>query len=176
MSAFSEANVAAAIQRIPLMSSKDLRDLRERASGQNIQPLVDACDLALEGRPIEYSQDDARRFEAQALEVVGMDLTSCIRHAFTKTLPPSPDEVRILRWLAANPGGAYKDAVRDLGNDGLSLWIGHLVYDRFGCFRGLMRSGEDQSSLLLEKDRSGESVRYRLRPETETVFRELGII
>lgn len=176
MSALSEKHVAAAIGRLPEMSNKDIRELRTRAEGQGLGTLLEACDEELAGRPIEFTGDAAKTFDAQAREVADMNLADAIRHAFRHALAPSPEEVELLRWFAANPGGSYQAAVRALGNEGLGLWIGHLVYDRYGCFRKFLTAGEDQSSVLLEKDRSGGSVCYRLKPEAEAVFRELAII
>jgi hypothetical protein len=176
VSAFSEKHVAAAIARLPSMSTKEIRELRARAEGQRLGTLLEACDEQLASRPIEFSADAAKAFEAQAKDVADLDLAGAIRHAFTRAVPPTRDEVELLRWFATNPGGSYQAAVKDLGNEGLGLWIGHLVYDRYGCFRKFLKPIEDQSSVLLEKDRSGDSVRYRLRPEAEAVFREIGII
>jgi hypothetical protein len=176
MNPFSDKHVAAAIARLPDMSTKEIRELRTRAEGQGLGQLLEACDEQLASRPIEFSADAAKAFEAQARDVAELDLAGAIRHAFTRAMPPSRDEIELLRWFAANPGGSYQSAVKDLGNEGLGLWIGHLVYDRYGCFRKFLKPTEDQSSVLLEKDRSGGSVRYRLRPEAEAVFRDLGIL
>ena len=111
-----------------------------------------------------------------AAQVLDLDLASAIRVAFTTVQPPDPDEVRAVRWIAANPGGTYQEAERAFGKGHLALIIGHLVYERFGCFRRFMVSGEDQSSVLIEKDRTGGRVRYTLKPEARAVFSEIGLI
>lgn len=175
MSAFSEKHVTAAMARLPSMSTKDIRDLRARAEGLGLGLLLEACDEELATRPIEFTADAAKAFEAQAKDVADMDLADAIRHAFARAMPPTPDEVALLKWFAANPGGSYQAAVKALGNEGLSLWIGHLVYDRYGCFRKFLKVGEEQSSLLLDRVQDG-GVCYRLKPEAEAVFRELGVI
>jgi hypothetical protein len=112
MSAFSEKHVAAAIGRLPEMSNKDIRELRKRAEGQGLGVLLEACDEELTGRPIEFTGDAAKTFDAQAREVVDMSLADAIRHAFTHAPSPSPDEIQLLRWFAANPGGSYQAAVK----------------------------------------------------------------
>jgi hypothetical protein len=111
-----------------------------------------------------------------AVGVRDMELVDAIRYAFTAVLPPSDYEIKFLHWVIAHPGGSYQDALKAYGKGDLSLTIGHLVYDRYGCFRKFMQDGEDQSSVLLHKDRTGESVRYTLRHEAEQVFKELQIV
>ena len=53
--------------------------------------------------------------------------------------------------------------------------MGHLVYERYGCFKKFFEPGEDQSSVLILKDRAG-GVRYTMRPEFRAVMSELGVI
>ena len=105
-----------------------------------------------------------------------MDLVAAIRHAFTKFFPPAFEEVTVSRQIAEHPGISYQDLLDSYGKGDLSLVIGHLVYNRYGCFRKFMKDGEDQSSVLILKDRTGNSVRYRLRAEAESVLRDIGII
>ena len=105
-----------------------------------------------------------------------MDLVAAIRHAFTKFFPPAFEEVTVSRQIAEHPGISYQDLLDSYGKGDLSLVIGHLVYNRYGCFRQFMKDGEDQSSVLILKDRTGNSVRYRLRAEAESVLRDIGII
>lgn len=174
----TEKHIAAAIERLPKQATKDVKVLRERAErmGQTALKLVAACDAELKSRPIEFSQEQAISFEAMAEQVKDLDLYAAIGHAFTKARLPSPEEEQIIRWMAANPGGSYDEARKAYGKGDLSLVIGHLVYDRYGCFKKFMKAGEDQSSVLISKDRSGESVRYTLKPEALAVFREIGVI
>jgi hypothetical protein len=111
-----------------------------------------------------------------AEQVKDMNLTEAIRYAFTVARRAGPDEIRCLRWMAANPGASFQAALAAYGKGDLGLLIGHLVYDRYGCFKRFLQTGEDQSSVLIEKDRSSGSVRYTLRPEALEVFRELGLV
>jgi hypothetical protein len=111
-----------------------------------------------------------------AEQVKDLDLYRAIGHAFTAARPPSREEEFILRWVAANPGRTYDEARKAYGKGDLGLVIGHLVYDRYGCFRKFMMPGEDQSSVLILKDRTGDSVRYTLKPEALAVFREIGVV
>lgn len=109
-------------------------------------------------------------------DVAGMSLVDAIIHAFTSVRPPGLEEIRVLRWLAANPGGSYEQALAAYGKGDLALVIGHLVYDRYGCFRQFLEGHEDQSSVLINKDRSGGSVKYTLKPETIQTFAHLGVL
>jgi hypothetical protein len=159
-----------------VQAAKDVKAVRERAAQKGLITLVEACDTELKSRPIEFSQEQAISFGARAEEVENLDLYAAIGHAFTKARLLSPEEEKIIRWMSDNPGGAYDEARRAYGKCDLSLVIGHLVYDRYGCFRKFMVPGEDQSSVLISKDRSGESVRYTLKPEALAVFKEIGVI
>jgi hypothetical protein len=157
VSVFSDNNIAAALARIPSMASRDIKTLKDRAVAQGLTRLVEACEAELSRRPFAFSREHAVSFERMAVEVQDMELLDAIRHAFRDVLPPSEDEVRFLRWIAAHPGGSYQEAVTAYGKGDLGLTIGHLVYDRYGCFKKFMQPGEDQSSVLLHKDRMGEA-------------------
>lgn len=172
----TDKHVAAAIARLPKQATKDVRAMRERGAQMGRTDLVEACDAELKSRPIEFSQEQAISFEAMAEQVKDLDLYAAIGHAFTKARLPSPEEEIVIRWMAANPGGSYDEARTAYGKGDLSLVIGHLVYDRYGCFKKFMKPGEDQSSVLIFKDYSGESVRYTLKPEALAVFKEIGVI
>lgn len=150
--------------------------MRERAIVLRIPDLVEACDAELLARPFDFSQDKAAAFDQMATQVQDLDLAAAIRVAFTKVQPPSQEEIRVLRWMAANPGSTYQEAERAHGKGDLGLVIGHLVYERYGCFRRFMVPTEDQSSVLIQKDRAGGRVKYTLRPEARAVFSEIGII
>ena len=176
MSASSPDNICKAIARLPIQSSEEVKRVRGQAAKMNITALVEACDAELQGRPFDISGDKAIAFDRMAAQVRDLDLAAAIKVAFTTVQPPNPDEVRVLRWIAANPGGSYQDAERAHGKGDLALVIGHLVYERFGCFRRFMVSGDDQSSVLIEKDRTGGRVRYTLKPEAHAVFCAIGLI
>ena len=150
--------------------------MRGQADRLGIKTLVEACDAELQTRPFDISQDKAIAFDRMSEHVRDLDLAAAIRVAFTTVQPPNLDEVRVLRWIAANPSGTYQDAERAHGKGDLALIIGHLVYERFGCFRRFMVPGDDQSSVLIQKDRTGGRVRYTLKPEAYAVFSEIGVI
>lgn len=150
--------------------------MRGQAVRLEITMLVEACDAELQARPFDISQDKAIAFDRMSERVRDLDLAAAIKVAFTAVQPPNLDEVRVLRWIAANPGGTYQDAERAHGKGDLALIIGHLVYERFGCFRRFMVPGDDQSSVLIQKDRAGGRVRYTLKPEAHAVFSEIGVL
>jgi hypothetical protein len=176
MSAFGEKQVQAAIDRLPGLSSKDVREQRKRAETKGLEKLKVACDEELARRPFEFSQEHIASFENMAKQVLNMSLVDAIRYAFTHVKPADEDEVRCLQIIAAKPGATYKESSKDFGKGHLSLVLGHLVYERYGCFRKFLQPTEDQSSVLISKDYSGESVRYTLKPEAAAVFRELNIL
>ena len=176
MNAFADKHVATAIARLPKMPSDQVKSLRDTARVKGLDSLFSACEAELAKRPFSFTADNAARFEQMAVAVGDMSLVEAMRFAFSKEMTANPDEARILRWIAANPGGTYEDALKAYGKGDLSLVIGHLVYHRYGCFRRFVDPGEDQSSVLLRKDRTQGSVRYWLKPEAEAIFRELGII
>lgn len=176
MTPFSETNVSAAISRLATMASKDVREMRLRGSKAGLPRLIEACDLELAARPFDYTADLAWKFEKMAEQVVDMDLPEAIKYAFGRGLTARDYEVRLLRWIAAHPGATYQEVAAAYGKRDLTLVIGHLVYDRYGAFRNFLQPGEDQSSVLLRKDRAGNSVRYWLRPEAAGVLLELGVL
>lgn len=162
---FEDKHVAAAIARLTTMSTASIHDLKERASTQQLEALVVACDEELALRPIAFSANDAASHARMAEAVVDLDLVDTIAVAFSKVLPANEVEIELLRWIAANPGATYQDAVTMRGKGDVGLIIGHLVYERFGCFRRFVKPKSDLSSLLINKDRSGPSVRYSLNAE-----------
>lgn len=172
---FSPARIAAKIEEMPHLSSKDIRVLRQRGEERGLAELIAACDQELARRPMEYDGKTALKMMEAEEHVAGFDLPTATRYAFT-AFPASKPESRILAWLAANPGTSHADLIPIYGKGDLSLAVGHLVYDRMGCFAKFVTDAtDDKSSVLIEKDRSGPSVRYTLRPEVIPVFRELGL-
>lgn len=176
MNTSSPENIRKAIARLPVQSSADVKRVRAQAVRMKIATLVEACDAELLVRPFDISQDKAIAFDRMAAQVEDLDLAAAIRVAFTTVLPPNQDEIEVLRWIATNPGGSYQDAERAHGKGDLALIIGHLVYERFGCFRRFMVPGDDQSSVLIHKDRAEGRVRYTLKPEAQAVFAEIEVI
>ena len=173
---FSDKHVADAIGRLPRMATADISDLLRRAKVQGIAALQAACEAELASRPFSFTRQQGADFDAMARAVTGMSLPEAIRYAFTEVCPANDEEIAVLRWLAEHPGGSFQDCGRHLGKGNLGLVIGHLVYHRYGCFRAFITDRNDQSSVLLRKDRSGGQVRYWLMPEAEAVFRDLGVI
>jgi len=176
LSVFSEKNIAGAMARLPKMASKDVTALLARAKSNSLRALEAACEAELARRPFAFTAADAASFEVMANDVRDMDLPAAIRHAFTKVRPADAEEARILAWIAAHPGASFQDILKVHRKGDLGLVIGHLVYFRYGCFRQFIREGEDDSSVLLTKDRTGKSVCYTLQPEAVEVFHEIGLI
>ena len=176
MGAFDEKHIARAIERLPTMASREIRDLSDRAERQDLARLRDACERELALRPIDLSAVDAEAHARMATEVADLDLVATIGVAFSKVRPPSDEELQFLQWIAGNPGGTYQEALAVRGKGDVGLLIGHLVYDRFGCFRRFVETGEDLSSLLLIKDRSGPSVRYTLKADALEGLRLAGVL
>ena len=174
--AFGPKHVAAAIARLPSLATKELEALLARATSAQLDDLATACRDELSVRPVELSAEAAVAHQRMAEQVRDMSLAEAVRHAFTKVRPPNEDELRFLRWVASNPGGTFKEAEKLHGKGDLGLVIGHIVYDRFGCFRQFMSDQSDQSSVLLIKERSGPSVRYTLRPEVAAALADVEAI
>lgn len=173
---FSPALVQKAIERLAIQASSEIKLVRKAATAKGLSDLVAACDEELGRRPYDVDADTAVSIQRSEEETEGMTLAEAVRHAFTKVRPPSDDEVRYLRWQAVNPGGSYAEAVKVYGKGDLGLCIGHLVYDRYGCFRRFIDDKEDQSSVLIEKVRGQGSVRYTLRPEVQQALQAIGVV
>lgn len=176
MTAYDEKHVQGAIGRLPGMASKDIRDLRGRGVEQGLLSLVVACDLELAARPIEFSAIDAASHVEMAAAVSGLDFVDTVAAAFSRVRRPSEDEYGFLQWVYNHPGGSYQEAVVERGKGDVGLLIGHLIYDRFGCFRQFVKEGQDLSSLLLIKERSGPSVRYTLRDDAREGLQRAGVL
>ena len=176
MNVFADKHVAAAISRLPQSASAYIKMLLERARSNGIIALQVACEAELAKRPKPYSGDDAKRFDAMATATQDMSLVEAIRYAFGVEQLANPDEVRIIRAIAAHPGISFKDLDTEYGGPALSLSIGHLVYYRYGCFRRFHDRGTEMSRILLSVETVGGRVRYGLKPEAELVFHELKII
>lgn len=176
MTAYEDKHVQAAIGRLPGMATKDIRELRGRGAEQGLTALVEACDLELAARPVEFNAIDAASHVEMAAAVSGLDFVDTIAAAFSKIRPPNEDEHGFLHWVSNNPGGTYQEAVVERGKGDVGLLIGHLIYDRFGCFRRFVKEGQDLSSLLLIKERSGPSVRYTLRDDAREGLQRAGVL
>lgn len=176
MAAFDDKHVQAAIARLPAMATKGIRELKSRAEAQELSALVAACDAELAARPVDFSAGEAVDHLAMAEATHGMDFTDAVSVAFSKVRPPSEVEHAFLTWIADHPGASYEEAVVQRGKGDAGLLIGHLIYDRFGCFRRFVAEGADLSSLMLIKDRSGPSVKYTLRDEAREGLKRAGVL
>ena len=172
---YSTANVDRAIDRLPSLATKDIRDQLDRATSRGIERLAEACRRELGLRPVEMNGDVARRHAETAERMRGMSLADVTRMAFTEQ-PPSWQELKILKVIAADPGITFAKLQEITAMRDLSLAVGHLAHDRFGFFRGHIEAEKDQSSVLILKDNNSPSVTYRLKPEVEAVLRDLGIV
>jgi hypothetical protein len=177
---FSEENIARAVDRVPGQPSATLRDIRIRAMNhdrpETVAALIAAIDAELDGRPVDVDGPAAERNAVWAREADGLTLTDAVRYAFGTAREASDEERRMLPILAATPGIAYQAWASAYGKRDLSLVMGHLVHDRYGCFRHLRQEGEDQSEVLIRKETVKGRKHYWLRPEAEAVFRELGLV
>lgn len=176
MAAFDDKHVKAAIARLPAMATNGIRELRSRAKAQGLAALVVACDAELEARPVDFSADEAVDHLVMAEATEGLALADAVAVAFSKIRPPSEVEHAFLTWIAEHPGASYEEAVAQRGKGDVGLLIDHLIYDRFGCFRRFVAKGNDLSSLMLVKDRSGRSVTYTLRDEAREGLKRAGVL
>lgn len=175
MSIFSEKHVGAAIDRLPRMATQQIASLLVTARIQGLQLLTTACEAELALRPVPFTDDMAKRFDQMAKAVAGAPLHEAIQHAFAVELPVRDYELKIIRKIASEPGILFRELEAHYGKRDTSLVIGHLVYDRFGCFRHLLGLGEAQSDLLLVREKTPAGVRYWLRDEAEQAYRSLGL-
>ena len=176
MAAFGEKQIQAAIARLGGMGSKEIRELRARGESQNLTDFVAACDAELASRPVEFSQVAGADFPRMEAAVRDLDLVRTIRYAFTDGRRASAEELRFLQWIALHPGASHAETLAFYGKGDLALMIGHLAYDRYGCFRKFMTPGGRQSGVLLDRDTSGPSVRYQLKPEAVQALTEIGVL
>jgi len=176
MSAFSTKHVDEAVLRLPIYATDHILMLLQRAREQGIARLADACEAELKLRPIPFTKEMAARSDDMAKAVTSMSLVQVIRHAFSDAEPVRDYEQRLIRCIAAKPSITYRELEVAYGKGDAGLVIGHLVYDRFGCFRHLLHEAQLMSDLLVHREKSTEGVRYYLKPEAEMAFRELGII
>jgi hypothetical protein len=175
--AYSSANVAKAIERVPRMGSTEIEELGARAASRGFEELRDACALELSLRgPARIAGEDAPLHDDWRREVEPLGLAQTIEYAFGLAAPATEAETSIVRLIAETPGITHAALGAAYGKRDLSLVMGHFVNDRHGCFRKWLADEEDQSGVLFRKDRSGRSVRYWLKPETETAFRQIGLI
>ncbi|MBK0401210.1 hypothetical protein H0I76_18580 [Limibaculum sp. M0105] len=177
---FSEKNIKNARDRIPSTSTKRLREWRERAksadSAGHLMDFIAAIDDELEARPIDVDGDAAEANATWAREAAGMTLADAVRYGFGQARPPSSKERLLLKILAEHPGISAEECTRLFNNEGMGLYLGHLVYERYGCFRHLLPGHKDQSSVLVRKEKIAGRQHYWLRPEVKAALEELDVV
>jgi hypothetical protein len=171
----SKDQMEAAIRRVAGQSNSEIRRVRENAVRLGAQELVDACDAELQLRgSVVWDASQAARAREQADRVAGWSLEKVIHAAFTD-LPARDEELALLRVIQANPGAQFGQIEEAFGRRDTALIAGHLVYERLGFFRQFLEEEDDQSSILLIKERVAGRITWRLKPETERVLCELGV-
>jgi hypothetical protein len=169
------AQVEAAIAKLPRQSNVSIEQVLANAQRLKIDALAEACREELRTRgSLVLTTADAERIAEIESRVADLALREVIEIAF-REVPAKPEEILILRSIAAHPGTSYRELLKIYGRNDLSLVIGHLAYYRFGYFRPFLR-GNLQSDLLLEREGSPAGVRYSLRPEALEAFISLGIL
>jgi len=167
--------IQSAISRLPQQASSAVTQVLANARRAKLAPLIEACEAELKLRgSLTMSAPDAARAAEVSVRVAGLPADEVIATAF-REIPPKPEESVILRWIGEHPGTSYKELAAVYPKGDLSLVIGHLVYHRFGYFRGLLAGGA-QSDLLLDRDSTGKSIRYTLRPDAATAFASIGLL
>jgi hypothetical protein len=176
MKAFSPENIQKAQARIPEMSSAAIEALRATAIHRGIVELADACEAELKARPILFDAQTARNSAEMERAVEDFQLYDAVSYAFGRARAPSPEELLVLRMIYELPGISYKEIMKVYRKRDLSLVIGHLVYDRFGCFKKFVKPDQMQTDALFERETTAAGMTYRLRPEVAAALRDSGII
>jgi hypothetical protein len=172
----SKDQIEAAVRRVAGQSNNEIRRVRENAVRHGAQELVDACDveLRLRGSSV-WDAAQATKAQEQATRVAGWQLEDVIRAAFSE-LPARDYEIDLFRVIANNPGAPFALIETKFGRNDTALIAGHFVYERLGFFRQFLDGENDQSSILMFKDHVDGRVTWCLKPETERVLRELGVL
>jgi hypothetical protein len=174
----SSKQIEAAIARLPGQSNAAIARVLQNAQRYAAHELVQACQAELAARgSLQMSEEQARQAAAAQVKAKDKDLREVIEIAF-RDVPLYPEEDWILRELVAHPGIRYADLekayIARFNKNDLSLTVGHLVYNRFGYFRHLIR-GEIQSDLLIQRG-NDNGITYRLRAEALDAFRTLNLV
>jgi hypothetical protein len=174
MPPFDAKHVKDAIGRVPGQSNQQIETVLAQARTKSIASLSDVCEQELRLRgSLKLNAEDAARAAAISLTVQDKTPAEIIELAFAQ-VPPDDKERRLLVWLAGHPGATYQEAAKAYGKGDLSLVIGNLMFKRFGYFK-LLIAGATQSDVLIQRDKSGTSVRYTLVPEFAAALQALGI-
>lgn len=132
MPPFDPENVRAAIPQVPSWGTERIKQVLQRARDKNISALVEACEEELQIRgPKSLSDREAADAREISRTLAGKRLEEVIELAFGYR-EADADEIRVIQWIAANPGTSYQETLAVYGKGDLSLVIGHLVYHRFG--------------------------------------------
>jgi len=185
VSVFSKERLAAASAQVPATASATLAAWAERARAQAarepgrriaFEALADACEAELASRgTLTFDGETAARHADWAGQAADLTLAEAIAAAFA-ALPPRDYETPLLRAIGSSAGVSHAERTTLRGKRDVSLILGHLIHDRHGWFRPFLDGVEPHSDLLLERDVSGRSVRYRFRPEAEAVFGDQGLL
>lgn len=127
MTAFSAANVAKALERVPCSGSSELQSLFKRAQLLGISDLVAAIEAELRSRgPIEFTRDMAERHAQWSEQVIDLSLEKVIEVAF-RTVPLSEAELRMLMLILERPGITYRELEQHRGKGDAGLVLGHFT-------------------------------------------------
>ena len=176
MNSFSDANIAKAIDRVPVTSTADLLRQMETAKTRGIQSLVKAieAEIAIRG-PVKFDKASAEQHARWAEQVGDADVEEAIVIAFNEL--PIRDEERLLaRQIAENPGISYQDLTQIRGKGDVGLILGHMIYERLGFFRRFVKGEDRISDILFEREETSGKVQYRLTGSAEKAFKRLEII
>jgi hypothetical protein len=161
---------------LPVQGSDEIKRVRANAERLGATELVAACDSELGVRgAANVSADDATRQTQAMRQVEDKDLNDAVKLAFSSQKLEGR-ELSLLRLIANHGNTSARDLEIQFG-PGFTLYVGHLVYSRYGFFRKFMDAEQDQSSVLISKDKSSGRVFYNgFKPEVLQAFRELELI
>lgn len=176
MSAFSDENIARALERVATTASKDLQALLQRAEERKITPLVEAIsqELTLRGA-VDFDAKAAHKHAEWADMAAELSLADTITMAF-KEVPINADELELTCKIAQTPGIGYQALVDFRGKGDVSLILGHMIYERLGFFRKFISDVERISDLLFQREVVSGRVSYRLTQAAENAFHQLKLI
>jgi hypothetical protein len=119
------AQIEAAITKLPRQSNSSIDQVLANAQRLKIDVLVEACREELRTRgSLILTTADAERIAKIESRIADLALRDVIEIAF-REVPPKPEEILILRWIAAHPGTSYAELLKVYGRNDLSLVIGH---------------------------------------------------
>jgi hypothetical protein len=175
-SAPSAQAVERAVARLASQASKEIKEVMTNAKRYGATGLVEACrlELAIRGSN-EVTGEQALAALKLSASVDGKGLEEIVEIAFSQ-VPPSADELRLIRLIADNPN-SYSATLQKQYGGAFNLDVGHLVYFRYGLFRKFLEAERDQSSILISKDiSSGRTFYNGFKPEVINALKKLQIL